>query len=187
MRLFTAIDLPPQTAATLDALLAQLRPSAKVRWSRAANLHITTKFIGEWPSERLGELVAALTKVVPGTGEIEIALRGLGWFPDPRHPHVLWVGVHAPPSLEALARSTDEAAAALGIPRETKPYLPHLTLARIDARKDSADTIASLRRAVAAIPEPDCDTFTAREWHLYLSEPAPTGSRYTKLETFPLS
>jgi 2'-5' RNA ligase len=49
MRLFTAIDLPPEVAGRLDALIAKLRPLANIRWSPAANLHITTKFIGQWP------------------------------------------------------------------------------------------------------------------------------------------
>ena len=118
---------------------------------------------------------------------VATALRGLGWFPNPHQPHVLWVGVHAPQSLGALARSTDDAALAIGVPRESKLYRPHLTLARIDARKDPPDTIASLRRAAAAIPDPGCGSFTACHWHLYLSEPGFAGSRYTKLETLPLS
>jgi 2'-5' RNA ligase len=86
-----------------------------------------------------------------------------------------------------LAQLTEDAAAALGIPRENKPYRPHLTLARLDSRKDPVGAVASVRRAVAAIEEPHCGEFIAREWHLYLSELSAAGSRYTKLETFSLS
>ena len=60
MRLFTALDLAPGVAANLERLLKQLRPTARIQWSPPANLHITTKFIGEWPDERLAELRAAL-------------------------------------------------------------------------------------------------------------------------------
>jgi 2'-5' RNA ligase len=185
MRLFTAIDLPPETTARLDALLNQLRPAARLRWSRAENLHVTTKFIGEWPEERLGELKTAFAEI-PAVGEIAISLRGLGYFPNPHQPRVFWVAVHAPDSLARLAHLTEDATAALGVPREDRPYSPHLTLARLNARYDPPGALGALRRAVASLPETDCGTFTARDWHLYLSEPGPGGSRYTKLGTFSL-
>ena len=53
MRLFTALDLEPGVAAKLERLLDRLRPTARIQWSAPANLHITTKFIGEWPDGRL--------------------------------------------------------------------------------------------------------------------------------------
>ena len=53
MRLFTAIDLPAEMKQGATDLIASLQPSAKVRWSPIGNLHITTKFIGELPDERL--------------------------------------------------------------------------------------------------------------------------------------
>lgn len=186
MRLFTAIDLPAETASRLEALLAQLRPAARLRWSRVENLHVTTKFIGEWPEGRLKELTSALA-TIPSEGAIEMGLRGLGYFPDERHPRVFWVAVDAPDALARLAKRTDETASRLGVPRETNSYRPHLTLARLNSRNDPPGSLAALRRAVESIPEPDCGRFVARDWHLYLSEPSSRGSRYTKLETFPLT
>jgi len=53
MRLFTGLDLPADVVHNLEQLLQRLRPTARIHWSLAANLHITTKFIGEWPEERL--------------------------------------------------------------------------------------------------------------------------------------
>jgi 2'-5' RNA ligase len=185
MRLFTAIDLPPDIASRLEGILMTLRPASSVRWSRVANLHITTKFIGQWPEERLQELKRALAGV-PTTGEIEIGLRGLGWFPNPHHPRVFWIGVQAPEALRRLAEATQEAAAQLGIPREDRAYHPHLTLARLDAGKDPPGAAAALRAAAAELDDSDCGAFTARDWSLYLSQPGPDGSRYTKLETFSL-
>ena len=49
MRLFTAIDLPADVRDRLDKLIARLRPLARINWSPPENLHITTKFIGQWP------------------------------------------------------------------------------------------------------------------------------------------
>ncbi|MEI9974190.1 MAG: 2'-5' RNA ligase family protein [Ignavibacteriota bacterium] len=60
MRLFTALDLPGEVVKNLESFVARLKPSARIQWSPPANLHVTTKFIGEWPEARLGELQKAL-------------------------------------------------------------------------------------------------------------------------------
>ena len=77
MRLFTGIDLPLDIVRNLESLLDRLRPTAPVKWSPAANLHITTRFIGEWPAERLPELEDALA-AIPAAGAIPIHVRKLG-------------------------------------------------------------------------------------------------------------
>ena len=182
MRLFTAIDLPADITDQLAALIVRLRPAAKLKWSSAANLHLTTKFIGEWPDERLGELSAAL-RGLPGHLPTGIAIRGLGWFPNPRAPRVFWAGVEAGPVLADLARSTDQALARLGVAREDRPYSPHLTLARI---KESVP-LDRLRDAVAALPSEEFGQFVADRFCLYRSQLGSSGSVYTKLEEFALS
>ena len=63
MRLFTAIDLPADILSRLDQLMAGLRPLAQLGWTPASNLHITTKFIGQWPEDRLPQLQRALAAV----------------------------------------------------------------------------------------------------------------------------
>ena len=179
MRLFTAITLPQDVVAALTRLIDQLRPAARIHWSPAANLHITTKFIGEWPKERLDELTVALQKIGPRE-PIPIEVRGLGFFPNPHAPRVFWAAVHAGPELATLARQTDEALHALGIPAETRPFSPHLTLARI---KEPVP-LQALRQAIANLPATDFGAFTADRFHLYLSELNPKGSVYTKLSDY---
>jgi 2'-5' RNA ligase len=85
VRLFTAIDIPEQVIETLDGLIARLRPAARIAWCRASNLHITTKFVGEWPEARLQELKDALASL-PGREPLPIEIRGLGFFPNARSP-----------------------------------------------------------------------------------------------------
>src|SRR5205085_1953986 len=128
-RLFTAIDLPAETRAALGALLDRLRPLAPLRWSPVENLHITTKFIGEWPEARLDGVKRALATVAPQP--VAIGVRGLGWFPDANRPRVLWAGIDAGAPLKNLARETERAVAKLGVTVEMREYSPHLTLARI--------------------------------------------------------
>ncbi len=180
MRLFTAIDLPAAVLDNLDTLLRKLRPLARIKWSRLDNLHLTTKFIGEWPAERLDELLEALRGVEP-MGEIPVSVRNLGWFPNPRAPRVFWAGIDADEELSELARRTEAVAAELGVPVEKRRFSPHLTLARI---KGPAE-LRGLRQALEEM-EPEFGSFRAGKFFLYESERRPGGSVYTKLAGFGL-
>ena len=181
MRLFTGFDLPGEVVQNLEALLARLRPHARIQWSPPRNLHVTTKFIGEWPEERVDELKAALAALAPQE-PFPIRVRGLGFFPNPHQPRVFWAGVDAPPGLAALAGQTDRALAKLGVPAEQRPFSPHLTLARI---KEPAP-MQPLREAIAALLSVEFGEYLPDRFWLYHSRLAPGGSVYTKLADFPL-
>ena len=182
MRLFTGIDLSPEVRNAIDKLLAKLRPQARIRWSPVENLHITTKFIGAWPEEKLPSLKEALAEV-PVPPPFEIGIGGLGWFPNPHSPRVFWAGIDAPAALADLAAATEERLSDLGIAREDRKFSPHLTLARIKEPQQ----LGSLRRAIAGLDSSDFGRFRADRFFLYLSEPSPAGSRYRKLAEFPLA
>jgi RNA 2',3'-cyclic 3'-phosphodiesterase len=177
MRLFVAIDIPADVSDNLGALLDRLKPLAKLAWSPVNNLHITTKFIGEWPEARLDEMKEELA-AVPVSGPIEIEIRGLGWFPNARNPRVFWAGVEAGEALRNLAHETQQAAARLGVPVGELPYSPHLTLARIR----NPVPLQSLRQAVSAHESGTFGRFRASAFYLYLS----AGGRYTRLKEFSL-
>lgn len=181
MRLFTGISLTPEVTGRLIAVTGKLRPLARINWSPGENLHITCKFIGEWPEEGLAEVKAALGGV-EATGPLAIRLAGFGFFPNSRHPHSLFAEVHAGAELTALAAAADRALAPLGCRAETRPYRPHVTLARI---KPAAD-IGPLRTAVSGMSGTDFGRFDATCFHLYLSKPGPRGSVYSKLATYDL-
>ncbi len=181
MRLFTGLDLPAEVVRNLENLLEELRPAARIQWSPPANLHITTKFIGEWPEERLDELKAALA-ALPGRAAIPLHIHNVGFFPNPHSPRIFWCGIEAP-GLAELAGDTDRATAALGIESEKRAYSPHLTLARIKEKVN----LQPLRERVAARASLDFGSFEAGGFFLYRSQLRPSGSVYTKLAEFPLS
>src|SRR5882762_6922446 len=126
MRVFTGIDLSEEVKENLERLLTHLRPFAHLHWSAVYNLHITLKFIGEWPETRLDEVVAAL-RGVKSRPAIPIAIAGVGWFPNPRNPKVFWAGVEGGSAVAGLARDVEESLAPLNITKETREYMPHLT------------------------------------------------------------
>jgi 2'-5' RNA ligase len=177
MRLFTAIDIPEDVRRNLKILVDRLRPAAHISWSPVDNLHITTKFIGEWPEERLDEMQRVL-KQVPSPGPIRIAVRGLGWFPNARNPRVFWAGVEAGGELETLAMATENAVASIGVPKEDRKFSPHLTLARIRERVP----LEKLMRAIDGLPA-DFGSFSVHAFSLYLSR----GGKYTRLSEYALT
>jgi 2'-5' RNA ligase len=179
MRLFTAIDLPEEMIRKLDRLLSALRPEALIKWSPLDNLHITTKFIGEWPAERLRELESALAGLLPRE-PFDVTLRDLGWFPNERSPRVLWAGVHTVPALEQLASDTDECLAKLGVPIEDRPFTAHITLARIK----NPVPLNSLRTKVQDLQPAFMGSFRVNQFCLFRSDPGSHASIYRKLQVF---
>jgi 2'-5' RNA ligase len=181
MRLFTGLDLPAHVSAALERLLETLRPAARLRWTPVANLHVTTKFIGEWPAARLDEMKSALA-AVPGRAPIPVTIRELGWKPNPHNPRLFWAGVHAP-ALSHLARDLDTALVKLGVAPEQRAFTAHLTLARIG----KPAPLDPVQEKIASLPSTDFGTFAADRFFLYLSEPGAAGSLYTKLAEFPFA
>jgi 2'-5' RNA ligase len=179
MRLFTAIDLPAEMLLRLERLLSALRPEALIKWSPLDNLHITTKFIGEWPEQRLEELHGALAGLTPRE-TFDIDVHDLGWFPSERSPRVLWAGVHAGPALKQLMAETEERLLTLGVPREDKPANPHLTLARI---KNPAP-LRNLRKKVEELQPAELGTFSVRHFCLFRSDPGSNASIYRSLQDY---
>lgn len=194
MRIFIGIDLDQEVRDRISRFLEGVQGFAPdARWVRPESLHITLKFIGEQTPEQVEAIAARLRQVEARAFEIRYG--GYGFFPTAKAPRVFWIGVHAVPQLAELAGRVDMATAELGIPREDRPYNPHLTLARAGGRSgspkrqkdDAPNTIfAVLEKRLAAMAELDFGTTTAREFILYQSQLSPGGSKYTKLKRFPL-
>src|SRR6266849_9471722 len=132
MRLFVALEIPSAVRKNLAALLATLRAvSPRTRWVRPENLHVTLKFIGEVHEAKFSAIRNALAGV-HSDESVRIDFRGLGFFPNEKHPRVFWAGIEASPNLKTVAADIDKATETVGIPREQRAFSPHLTLARFE-------------------------------------------------------
>jgi len=185
MRLFTAIDIPEAIRATLAQTCAQLNPAAPdARWVRPESLHLTLKFIGEQPEEKLPQIQAALAKVRTPAG-LRIELKGLYFFPQKRYPRVLAVNVHPQETMlamEELFKRIEFRLQPVGIAREERGFRAHLTVARLDprAKHDPLDVVL-----LAGVMRSEFGTFDSGEFHLYRSQLQRGGAVYTRLATFP--
>jgi 2'-5' RNA ligase len=180
MRLFVALELSPEVHAAVLSVVERLRDAdADLRWVRPDGMHLTLKFIGEVAADKLEPLHEALLRV-KSEAPVRLAFRGLGYFPNPRRPRVLWIGVEASENLAPLAAQVEAALEPLGIPAEKRAYVPHLTLGRF--RSDRR--LPQLQERIAELPSTDFGGFAARAFALFQSKLSPHGAQYARLEEF---
>jgi 2'-5' RNA ligase len=184
MRLFVALELPADVRDNLVDLIARLRPLCReARWVRPEGMHVTLKFIGhaiaDADEEKLARARAALA-TVKSSSAVDIHYRGTGFFPNARRPHVFWCGIQASANLAPLAANIEQALEALRVPRETRAFLPHLTLARFKA----FEGIDALAHAAKEFAEKDFGSSQQTEFHLFESTWKPGGAEYLKIESY---
>jgi RNA 2',3'-cyclic 3'-phosphodiesterase len=186
MRAFVAIDLAADVRAALAREQARLKtagtPSRDLRWTRPEGLHLTLKFLGEIGTERVAAVIAGL-HALGRFDPFAVEVKGFGYFPDARRPHVLWVGLDGTAALSELAARVETALAALGFAPENRPFKPHLTLARFDR----PHAPAALTAAIDNSPVGSFGRFEVSAFFLFESRLQPGGSEYLKVARFPAS
>ncbi len=141
LRLFVAIELPPDLQETVAQLPAQFPlPSDQVRWVNAEQngYHLTLHFLGDVPELEMVAIWRNLQKVTAKIKRFSISIEGVGGFPNLRRPKVLWVGVGSGTDhLAELHRLTGEALTEIGrYRREERMFTPHITLGRLNPDAD---------------------------------------------------
>jgi RNA 2',3'-cyclic 3'-phosphodiesterase len=177
MRLFVGIPLAAAVIEELSAVSMRLQTSEDgLRWSAAESWHITLQFLGNTPEYEC--IVARLREL--RSPPFPVQLEGLGFF---ERAGVFFAGVSLTPDLEALQRRVTAATGLCGFVPETRPYHPHITLARSKSKG-----VTALRALTGKIHrEPRFSGFGAEEFVLYESVPGAKGSHYRVRERFPLS
>ena len=151
MRLFLAINLPPELRSELYNYSEPLRRAAPdVSWVLPELLHFTVKFLGEVQPERVEPIRLGLSAALAHHAPFQMTLSGGGCFPNFRRPRVVWIGVKAHRRVFALAEDVEEACELLGFERDARGFTPHLTVGRV--KKDlSGDSSAALERAAHSL------------------------------------
>ena len=143
-RLFIAVPVSDDVRLWAAGLIARLRRTgADYRWVAAENLHLTLRFYGSVPEDRIPDIEAAM-RTAAQRPVFDISFSGLGAFASWENPRVVWVGVG-----DGIAQLC-ELAAALGPPEEGRPFSAHLTLGRMRSRLN----LDRLVEAVGAEPRP---------------------------------
>lgn len=134
IRSFVAVELPKEAKKGLASLKEELERDEHrfVKWVDPEGIHLTLKFLGNIPSKRVTEITEAMRKAAEGIPPFLVEISGLGAFPSLKQPRVVWVSVGGDlDKLSTLQKNIDSGLAALGFASEERPFVPHLTLARV--------------------------------------------------------
>lgn len=182
-RTFIAIELSAHNrnlvSKHIDRLLAEL-PDVRASWTREDNLHLTLKFLGDTPIERIESLSHALERAANQVAGFEIIIKGCGAFPSRGKPKVLWIGISTQPfllahsPLAALHTAIENECAAAGFLRDERALHPHLTIARL-RQPHGARRLAELHKEM----EFDPVAVKVKCVCLIRSELSAAGSRYS--------
>ena len=169
MRAFVAVEIPPSLGGTHRG---------------PAPEHLTLLFLGEVPKERVEPIVEALTPVGAVAAPFDATLEGVGAFPSPERPRVVWVGItDGATEMARLASRVREALAGEGEPTRREAFASHLTLFRVRSATDHRRAVELL---TGTVPPPAPRRFRVGEFVLKESELSSRGATHRTVATFPL-
>lgn len=185
MRLFVAVPFSETILERCRALQGrgQTRDVA-IRWCPPEQLHLTLLFLGEIKRSDQVEIERILLETATKFSPFTLRISGLGLFPKPKKPRVLWAGISQEPSLMNLQKMLVEKIGGLGIPLEKRPYRPHLTLARISGKvgRSFAPLIGWMHEEKGV----EIGSAKIEEVVLMESRLKPQGTQYSTLQRAPL-
>ena len=181
MRLFLALPLPDPIRAVAAGL--QQPPSAELRWTPPAQLHLTLRFLGDTPDEKIEPLIARLAAI--RVEAFLLTLEGVGAFPPKSAPRVLWLGIGSGhPRLHQLRQRVDDALLASGLDVDLRHFHPHITLARCADTPAATTVAAHWLKAHRDFAGP---SFRAESFELCASELRPAGAIHRTVAAFALA
>jgi RNA 2',3'-cyclic 3'-phosphodiesterase len=188
-RLFFAMPIPDPARQLVGDVMDRVQASvgdgqARIRWVRVEGLHLTLRFLGPTPREELDGLSRTLDALAAQTPAFPVVIARAGAFPNPARPRTLWLGIETGADrLAALALDLERAITEDGPPLGTKPFAPHLTIARTDGLRAGAAAAAALRDLADSLEA----RFTADRVVLYESHLGRGPARYEALHEAVLS
>jgi len=187
MRLFVALEIPEAVRENLAAIRDNFSSiGSKLRWVPPENLHVTLKFIGSVPAEKLEAIIEALRRVRVDKS-VKLNFSGMGGSAA----GVYWAAIEPCPALEKLAADIDRCLEPIGISKEDRAFHPHVTVARFKDRgilkKINELTHENAVHGDGRSPKSDFGSMTATEFQLIESTTLPAGPIYSKVQSFPFA
>jgi 2'-5' RNA ligase len=182
LRTFFAVEIDDASRRVAHAVAQRLAAAPRgdaVRWVRPESYHVTLRFLGATPRERIADLVATAQRATRASAPFELQLGALAGLP-PQGPRAIVLAVAPPEPIAALAAQVESAVVAAGFPAESRAFRPHLTLGRIRERRGRAPLLDPALGPAGAAP------FAVASFALFQSDLDAGGARYTPLERIAL-
>ena len=185
-RVFCAIELPSLVREKISEHITRLQkaaPDSSASWVRPENVHLTLKFVGEIPLDRVKDLTQAAANAAAGFPRFEIVIGNTGSFPKHGTPRVLWLGIDDYlGKLEQLQGALDDECLRLGFAKEERAFNPHLTIAR-GRKPQGARALALAHKEIGFVPT----EVSVSELTVIRSELSSKGSNYTAISRHALA
>ncbi len=189
IRSFIAIELPTTVRSGLSRLQGEMKTGghASVKWENPENIHLTLKFLGSLPVDKIEAITVAMDDAARGIPPFRLEVRGLGVFPNLRRVRVVWVGISGELArLSQLQKRIESHLTPFGFATEARPFAPHLTLARV-REQASADELLSFGRLIAGTGFAAAYSFDVDAVNLMKSQLTRTGAIYSRINSVRLT
>ena len=185
IRAFIAIPMPPRVRQRAVSIRERFSHcGAVISWVHEENVHLTIRFLGNVPEEKIESVQEGIRRAVAGTGPFRMEVEEIGVFPNIKYPRILWMGVREPTqTLIALENRISSEMEVLGFPREEKVFSPHITLGRIKSLQGKNRFIQALHSPLQTL---EGEKMTVEEVVLFRSELKRSGAMHTVLASIPL-
>lgn len=179
LRAFIALEMPPMVVDIVRQCQQELqRNGVRMKWIRPESVHLTIRFLGNISSEAVADIRGILEELADDSPSFCLQLKGVGVFPSPSRPRVLWIGLDGDMHLlEESYRRLSNLLFQKGIPKENRPFRGHLTIGRTKGPVDAG----RLKTVVGSLENIESRPFSADRIGLYKSDLRPGGAVYTPL------
>ncbi len=178
MRTFIAALIPEEIKLEMKRYIMEMNPHWEgVKWENYEKLHLTLKFLGEVEESKIEEIKIALAESVRAYSPFRTAISAFGGFPNLSNPRVLFISLYENHELLRLQCDIEEKLDVLGFKKESRAFLPHVTIGRIKGRAKSK----------GSFPIPQNISFSITEIVLMKSVLSTEGSIYTPISVFLLA
>jgi 2'-5' RNA ligase len=188
LRLFVAISIPEPVRDEIIRVQQELQPLVPrdvARWARSDQFHLTLRFLGDVPADGVEDLKKSAGAVCRNARPFSLCAEGVGFFPNPRSPRVIWVGINDRAGrLVDLQRQIETAVGPFSREPGEKNFMGHVTLGRLKNPKPS--DAGNLAARAQALKDRTFGEWTAHEIEIIQSELSPAGARYNSLAAFRL-
>lgn len=188
IRSFIAVELPDEVKVALAQLQDQLKTGKQlpVKWADPYGIHLTLKFLGNIAVNKINEITGAIEKATEGISPFHLEVKDLGVFPNFKRVRVVWVGVSGEVAqLSQLQQRIESNLAPLGFAHESRPFTPHLTLARV-REQASPDEQQNFGQLIASARFETSYSFNVDSINLMRSQLTREGAIYSRISSIKL-
>jgi len=188
LRLFIAISIPEPVRDEIIRVQRELQPLVPrdvARWARSDQFHLTLRFLGDVPADGVEDLKKSVGAVCRNVRPLFLRAEGVGFFPNPRSPRIIWVGIDDREGrLIDLQKQIETAVGQFSPDPGEKNFTGHATLGRLKNPRPA--DIRDLASRAQSLEKRLFGEWTAHEIEIIRSELSPVGARYTSLAAFRL-